>query len=225
MLILWQQGVCFPLSNPNGMSKPIRWVLLIGVLIIFFYFLKDSILSDSSYVAGIRQERQEKNLTFRGSNGSPLEDADRRTFDSLHYFAPDIRYQVEADYKVFGRPDTVQMPMTTGETEPYLKYGQAHFTLEGQRHSLFLYLKVNTTDSALFVPFNDKTNGSETYDGGRFLDVVKPEKDASLVTLDFNKAYNPFCVYNYNYSCPVPPRANRLDIPVRAGEKAYTKNK
>jgi uncharacterized protein len=207
------------------MSRPVRLVLFAGFIIVIFYFLKDSIFSDASYVAGIRRERQDKNLTFRGSKGSPLEDADRGTFDSLAYFAPDIIYRVEADYKVFSRPDTVQMPLTTGEADPYLKYGQASFTLEGQRHSLFLYLKVNTTDSLLFVPFTDKTNGQETYEGGRFLDVPKPEAEAELITLDFNKAYNPYCVYNYNYSCPLPPRANRLDIPVRAGEKAYTKNK
>ena len=200
-------------------------VLFAGVLLILFYFLKDSVFSDSSYVATIRQERKEKNLTFRGSKGSPLEDADRNAFDSLVYFAPDIIYRVDADYKVFSRPDTVQMPLTTGESDPYLKYGQASFTLEGQRHSLFLYLKVNTTDSSLFVPFTDQTNGRETYEGGRFLDVAKPAPDAGLITLDFNKAYNPYCVYNYNYSCPIPPRANRLAIAVRAGEKAYTKNK
>jgi uncharacterized protein (DUF1684 family) len=207
------------------MSKPVRLVLLAGIVLILFYFLKDSVFSDSSYVATIRKERQEKNLTFRGSKGSPLEDADRSAFDSLQYYAPDILYQVDADYKVFANPDTVQMPLTTGEADPYLKYGQASFTLEGQRHSLFLYLKVNTTDSSLFVPFTDKTNGTETYEGGRFLDVAKPAPNAQLITLDFNKAYNPYCVYNYNYSCPLPPRANRLPIPVRAGEKAYTKNK
>jgi uncharacterized protein len=207
------------------MSRPVRLVLFAGVLLIVFYFLQDSVFSDSSYVTTIRRERKEKNLTFRGSKGSPLEDDDRMRFDSLNYFAPDILYRVDADYKVFARPDTVKMPMSTGETEPYLKYGQATFTLEGQRHSLFLYLKVNTTDSSLFVPFNDQTNGQETYEGGRFLDVEKPEPDAALIRLDFNKAYNPYCVYNYNYSCPVPPRANRLPIAVRAGEKAYAKNK
>ena len=200
-------------------------VLFSGVFLIVFYFLKESVFSDSSYVATIRKERREKNMSFRGSKGSPLEDADRTTFDSLAYFAPDIIYRVDADYKVFSRPDTVQMPLTTGEAEPYLKFGQASFTLEGQRHSLFLYLKVSTTDSSLFVPFTDQTNGSETYEGGRFLDVEKPAPDAGLITLDFNKAYNPYCVYNYNYSCPVPPRANRLAIAVRAGEKAYAKNK
>lgn len=200
-------------------------VLFTGVFLIVFYFLKESVFSDSSYVATIRKERREKNMSFRGSKGSPLEDTDRATFDSLAYFPPDIIYRVDADYKVFSRPDTVQMPLTTGEAEPYLKFGQASFTLEGQRHSLFLYLKVNTTDSSLFVPFTDQTNGSETYEGGRFLDVEKPAPDAGLITLDFNKAYNPYCVYNYNYSCPVPPRANRLAIAVRAGEKAYAKNK
>jgi uncharacterized protein len=207
------------------MSRPVRLVLLAGVLLVLFYFIKESVLSDSAYVAGIRKEREDKNLAFRGSKGSPLEDTDRTTFDSLRYFSPDILYRVEADYKVFARPDTVQMPLNTGENDPYLKYGQAFFTLEGQKHSLFLYLKVNTTDSSLFVPFTDQTNGSETYEGGRFLDVAKPEGEAQVITLDFNKAYNPYCVYNYNYSCPVPPRANHLNIAVRAGEKAYTKNK
>lgn len=205
------------------MSRPVRIVFFVGVLLIIFYFLKESVFSDSSYIATIKKERQEKNLTFRGAQGSPFEDADRAKFDTLHYFKPDIIYRVDADYRVFTRPDTIQMPMTTGETEPYLKYGSATFNLEGQENVLLLYLKVNTTDSSLFVPFTDKTNGQETYAGGRFLDVVKPEPGATAITLDFNKAYNPFCVYNHNYSCPVTPRANHLNIPVRSGEKAFIK--
>jgi len=207
------------------MSRPIRLVFIIGVLLILFYFLKESVFSDTSYITTIKKERQDKNLSFRSSEGSPLEESDRPTFDSLNYYAPDVIYRVEADYRVFTRPDTMAMPLTTGETEPYLKYAQATFNLDGQQNSLMLYLRVNTPDSSLFVPFNDKTNGTETYDGGRFLDIAKPDVNASTITIDFNKAYNPFCVYNYNYSCPVPPRVNRLNIPVRAGEKAYTKKK
>ena len=205
------------------MSRPIRLVFFAGILLIIFYFLKESVFSDEAYISAIRKERETKNLTFRGSEGSPLEEADRPTFDSLNYYPPAIIYQVEADYRVFPQPDTVQMPLTTGETESYLKYAQATFNLEGQKNTLMLYLRVNTPDSALFVPFNDITNGTETYTGGRFLDINKPELNANSITIDFNKAYNPFCVYNYNYSCPVPPRVNRLSIPIRAGEKAYTK--
>ena len=204
------------------MSKSVRLVFIAGIVIIFFYFLKESVFSDSSYVAGIQKERQEKNLSFRSSN-SPLEEAERTSFDSLRYFSPDIHYVVDADYQVFDQPTTIQMPMNTGGTESYLEFAKATFNLEGKKNTLLLYLRVNTTDSSLFVPFSDRTNGTETYEGGRFLDIVKPEPGANQIALDFNKAYNPFCVYNYNYSCPVPPPANRLTVSVRAGEKSYTK--
>ncbi|GEO06687.1 hypothetical protein AAE02nite_43510 [Adhaeribacter aerolatus] len=204
------------------MARPVRLVFIAGLLLIIFYFLKESVFSDSAYVAGIKKERQDKNQSFRSSN-SPLEEADRATFDSLSYYVPGIIYRVNADYKEFSQPETVQMPMNTGGTEPYLRFAKATFNLEGQQNSLILYLRVNTTDSSLFVPFSDKTNGLETYEGGRFMDIPKPEPGTNQITLDFNKAYNPFCVYNYNYSCPVPPPSNRLPVSVRAGEKSYTK--
>ena len=204
------------------MAKPVRLVFIAGLLLIFFYFLKEAVFNDSSYKAGIKKERQEKNLSFRSSN-SPLVEADRPTFDSLRYYAPDIIYQVIADYEEFSQPETVQMPMNTGGSEPYLRFAKATFNLEGQQNTLILYLRVNTTDSSLFVPFSDKTNGVETYEGGRFLDIPKPEPGTTQVTLDFNKAYNPFCVYNYNYTCPLPPPSNRLTVSVKAGEKSYTK--
>lgn len=47
----------------------------------------------------------------------------------------------------------------------------------------------------------DDTNGEETYGGGRYLDMRIPEKDSVL--LDFNTAYNPYCVYNPKFSCPL----------------------
>jgi uncharacterized protein len=204
------------------MAKPVRLVFIAGVLLIIFYFMKEAVFSDSSYIAGIKKERQDKNQSFLSSN-SPLEEAKRATFDSLKYYRPDIIYRVNADYEEFKQPETVQMPMNTGGTEPYLRFAKATFNLEGQQNSLILYLRVNTTDSSLFVPFSDKTNGRETYEGGRFLDIPKPEPGTDQITLDFNKAYNPFCVYNYNYTCPVPPPSNRLTVSVRAGEKSYTK--
>ena len=39
--------------------------------------------------------------------------------------------------------------------------------------------------------------------------------------LDFNYAYNPYCPYNANWSCPVPPVENRLDVAIEAGEKSF----
>jgi uncharacterized protein (DUF1684 family) len=71
----------------------------------------------------------------------------------------------------------------------------------------------------LFLPFLDTTNGIETYGGGRFLDMRIPK--SKEVIIDFNKAYNPYCAYNYNYSCPIVPLENNLSIKVKAGVKKF----
>jgi uncharacterized protein (DUF1684 family) len=72
---------------------------------------------------------------------------------------------------------------------------------------------------SLFIPFRDKTSGSETYSSGRYLDLE--ESGGDEYELDFNKAYNPYCAYNMSYTCPVPPRENILPVMISAGEKNY----
>ena len=69
----------------------------------------------------------------------------------------------------------------------------------------------------MFVPVGDLTNCSETYQGGRYLDLDRTA--SGVYDLDFNRAYHPFCLFNSGYDCPVPPRENRLPLPVRAGER------
>jgi hypothetical protein len=78
-------------------------------------------------------------------------------------------------------------------------------------------LKNPEYEDYLFLPFNDYTNGNETYGGGRYLDVRIPK--GNTMVLDFNKAYNPYCAYTYGYSCPVPPRGNSLETEINAGIK------
>jgi uncharacterized protein (DUF1684 family) len=75
----------------------------------------------------------------------------------------------------------------------------------------------------LFVPFRDKTNGKETYSAGRYIDLDS-DKDCTpdeKWIVDFNRAYNPWCVYSKEYTCPFIPPENWLEIPVKAGEKDY----
>jgi uncharacterized protein (DUF1684 family) len=69
----------------------------------------------------------------------------------------------------------------------------------------------------LFVPFADETSGRETYGAGRYLDLDRTS--TGIYVIDFNTAYNPYCAYNPTYDCPVPPKENRLPLPIRAGEK------
>lgn len=73
----------------------------------------------------------------------------------------------------------------------------------------------------LFLPFTDLSNGSSSYSGGRYVDMRIPKSNRT--TLDFNKTYNPYCAYNGEYSCPVPPADNHLDTMVEAGVKDYKK--
>jgi uncharacterized protein (DUF1684 family) len=98
--------------------------------------------------------------------------------------------------------------------------------IDGDTLQLTIYQNIDLMNQQgyedyLFIPFNDLTNGMETYGGGRYLDVQQGEGDT--LTLDFNKAYNPYCAYNPKYSCPIPPDENKLDVEIRAGEKNFDK--
>ena len=89
--------------------------------------------------------------------------------------------------------------------------------MEGQAQALQVYK--SEEQDALFLPFADQTTGSESYGAGRYLD---PEEEADgTIPLDFNLAYNPYCAYNEQWSCPLPPRENRLAVRIEAGEMKF----
>ena len=70
----------------------------------------------------------------------------------------------------------------------------------------------------LFVPFGDLTNGTETYPGGRYLDLDRTA--TGIYDLDFNRAYPPVLrTSTPSTTARIPPRENRLSIPIKAGEK------
>ena len=71
--------------------------------------------------------------------------------------------------------------------------------------------------SRVFLPFSDATSGKDTYEAGRFLELDRTA--TGVYVIDFNQAYNPYCAYNASFDCPLPPRSNRLTIPILAGEK------
>jgi uncharacterized protein (DUF1684 family) len=76
----------------------------------------------------------------------------------------------------------------------------------------------------LFIPFTDATSGEGTYESGRYIDLDIKDITDNKFTIDFNKAYNPYCAYvTGRYNCPIPPVENRLAVAIRAGEKAFGK--
>jgi Uncharacterized conserved protein len=82
------------------------------------------------------------------------------------------------------------------------------------------FIQSGSYRGTLFLPFADETSADETYGAGRYLDLKKTP-GASTMVLDFNKAYNPYCAYSDNFSCPFPPKENILKVAIKAGEKSY----
>ena len=98
----------------------------------------------------------------------------------------------------------------------YRYYAKLNFNIKGNPCSLVLLQNTND-ETDFFLPFFDETNGEETYQGGRYLPVEITA--GKTMSLDFNMAFNPYCVYNKDYICPIPPKENLLPIPIKAGEK------
>ena len=161
--------------------------------------------------------RKAKDAFFKTNSQSPLNSQEKATFKGLKYFPenPDLRFDLALEKSP--QPEQVTMPTSTGDEQQYWHAGQVHFTVQGQPAALQVYLPVDGGD--YFIPFVDATAPAETYGAGRYLE---PEDlgDGRL-HLDFNLAYNPYCAYNDRWSCPLPPRQNRLSVRIEAGEKNF----
>ena len=106
---------------------------------------------------------------------------------------------------------------STGSVSEYAKYGHVSFDVNGAIATLQVYQDPEGGD--FFLPFVDATAPADTYGAGRYLDIEP--SGAGKFLIDFNYAYNPYCAYNDKWSCPIPPRENRVKVRIEAGEKKY----
>ena len=187
-------------------------------LLVVALILSSCAAKEVPYEQEIASSRVQKDEFMRGSEQSPVLPAGRASFAPLAYFTIEPAYRVPAALKVAPTSDVLEMPTSTGDRRRMRRIGSLGFTLKGQPLTLTAFVDATENDmSRLFVPFGDLTNGTETYTGGRYLDLDRTA--TGIYDLDFNRAYFPFCYYNPSYDCPVPPRENRLQTPVRAGER------
>jgi hypothetical protein len=170
------------------------------------------------YVDSINDWRATKDRFMQQSSDSPIPSERRASFPPLTYFPIEPEYRVPASLTVDRSNDVLEIPTSRGERRPHNRVGKLSFTLKGQLRTLTAFVEVGQQDmKQLFVPFGDLTNGTETYPGGRYLELERTA--TGIYDLDFNRAFHPFCYYNPAYDCPYPPRENRLSIPIRAGER------
>ncbi len=120
-------------------------------------------------------------------------------------------------YPTEPKPLYITLPTTREARKRYVKYGRFKFKWEGREHVLQIYRPLGGGE--LFLPFRDKTSGTETYSRGRYL-YIEPMPDGRVL-IDFDRAYNPFCQFNERYTCPYASEENWLEIPIRAGEKRF----
>jgi uncharacterized protein (DUF1684 family) len=144
--------------------------------------------------------------------------AARRNFHGIDTYPIDPAYRVTARFEPYAPPKKVPIANVIGTVDTMLSPGALVFQL-GSRELRLDPLLEEPDATSLFLIFKDETSGSETYGAGRFLYTDLPVD--GRVVVDFNRAYNPPCVFTEFATCPLPPPQNDLEAAVRAGEKDY----
>jgi len=209
----------------------VKGALFFGITLLFLIASLGSAYSrepesKEEIIQAIQLLRKERDHFFKTASNSPLEESDQHNFKGLHYYPIDLTYRFEGTIQRYiinvNNPKYyATFPTNKGPKKRYIRYGKFKFTLEEKEYFLELYKSIGS--DMIFIPFYDKTNGQETYEGGRYLDaeILMP---GYRLAIDFNNSYNPSCAYNEKFVCVLPLEENRLKIEIRAGEKKFNFN-
>lgn len=195
------------------------------------YFIILFLISTTAYAqhfsAELTKHRENYKAAFINDKNAPLKEKD---LQHLHFFEADSTYQITANVSLLKNQKPFQMPTYDGTSKEFIRYAKVNFKLNGKDLELTLYrnmgLMINPVyKNSLFLPFTDESTGATTYGGGRYIDLDLRAIKNNKITIDFNKAYNPYCAYSDGYRCPVPPEENDMPVSILAGEKNYTGEK
>jgi len=159
--------------------------------------------------------RREKDEFFARQPQSPIPAGERAGFKGLLYFPENPELDLIVRVDEFPAKEEVEFQTSSGDVQHFRRFGKIKFSVNDVEVGLTVY----DGEHGFFLPFVDSQAGKETYGAGRYLEP-EPLGDGRI-RVDFNRAYNPFCAYNENYSCPLTPFENRLNVPIEAGEKNY----
>ncbi len=139
------------------------------------------------------------------------------SFQGIDRFPTDVRWRFTARWEPYAPARIIPVPTILGTMDSMECHGALAFDVDGETYRLDA---MGRRDERLFLIFGDQTNNRETYGAGRYLYVDWPDS-AGHIVLDFNKAYNPPCVFTDFATCPFPPPQNKLPIAIPAGEKKF----
>ena len=142
----------------------------------------------------------------------------RTRFKGLKYFPIDPAYRMRARFTPYGKPKHVQVLNVLGMVVAMESPGYVEFTIKGRAYRLEPVYETARRDDLFFI-FKDLTSRTETYEAGRYLHAPLPSD--GVVDLDFNRAYNPPCAFTEFATCPLPIKANQLNVRIPAGELRF----
>jgi len=191
----------------------------LGVPVLLILFLS----SCHSFVKETQAHREEYKSEFLTDERSPLKQEDLQWLD---FYPPNKKAVVKARFVLTPESENFELPTYSGVTRTYRKWGEAYFKFgkDSSRLSVYQNMKLIANpdyEDYLFLPFTDETNDESTYGGGRYLDMSRKDTDDGMITIDFNRCYNPWCAFSDGYNCPIPPAENFLPYRVEAGEKKF----
>ena len=175
-------------------------------------------------IAAVEKFQKDLNTEYADVKNSPLIAEDLAVFKTLDFYPINEKFFVTAKFVRTENEKPFEMKTSTTRKPMYVKYGEAHFEIDGKPFQLNIYQNIELSKKEeykdyLFLPFSDLTCGKESYIGGKYIDMKTPTTDT--IVIDFNKAYNPLCAYNHKYSCPKVPLENDLKIEIKAGVKKF----
>jgi uncharacterized protein (DUF1684 family) len=194
-----------------------KWLLfLLPFIAILAYFSIPTAKPVEETGSDVLKIRKDKDVAFKEGEESPLKD--KASFKGLNYYTFNKDYIIDFALVKAEKAETVDIKMTDGTTEKLILFGKIKGEFQNFTIALTIYQREN---GDFFLPFKDKTAPTETYGGGRYLDLPLKNAKNNQLRVDFNLAYNPFCAYNEDFACPIPPAENTLPIRIEAGEKLF----
>jgi len=174
--------------------------------------------------ASVEKFQKELNTEYADAKTSPLTAEDLAVFKALDFYPINEKFFVTAKFIRTEDEKPFEMKTSTDRKPLYVKYGEAHFSIDGLNYKLNIYRNIELSKKEeykdyLFLPFSDLTSGNESYIGGKYIDMKTPKGET--IVIDFNTSYNPYCAYNPKYSCPKVPLENDLNIEIKAGVKKF----
>lgn len=175
-------------------------------------------------IAVVENFQKELNTEYADEKTSPLVVEDLAKFKILDFYPINEKFFVVAKFVRTADEKPFEMKTSTNRKPLYVKYGEAHFTIDGSAFKLNIYQNIELSKKEeykdyLFLPFSDLTSGNDSYIGGKYIDMKTPKGETLVI--DFNTSYNPYCAYNSKYSCPKVPLENDLNIEIKAGVKKF----